>query len=105
MNAQAQDRVRLDRDGRTVELEIAWVGERRWPVATVVSLHEGLGSVSAWRDFPDRFCRAHGLRGLVWSRYGYGRSTPKPPDERWAPDFMHREAHAVLPALLAALQV
>ena len=52
---------------------------------------------------PERFCRAQGLRGLVYSRAGYGRSTPKAPGERWAPDFMHRQAHEVLPALLAAL--
>ena len=43
----------------------------------------------------------HGWRGFVFSRYGYGRSTPKPRDERWQPDFMHRQAHEVLPALFA----
>ena len=43
-----------------------------------------------WRDFPRAFCEAHGLAGFVFSRYGYGRSTAKPSDERWAPDFMHR---------------
>jgi pimeloyl-ACP methyl ester carboxylesterase len=101
----AQGRVRLAWDGRTIELETAWVGERTSSIAPVVFLHEGLGSVSAWREFPDRFCRANGLRGLVWSRYGYGRSTPRPPGERWAPDFMHRQAHEVLPALLAALDI
>ena len=40
--------------------------------------------------FRARSARANGLAGFVFSRYGYGRSTPKPPDERWAPDFMHR---------------
>ncbi len=48
----------------------------------VVFLHEGLGSVSAWRDFPERFCAAHGLVGLVFSRRGYGLSTPRPATER-----------------------
>jgi len=99
----AAGRIALARDGRTVEIETAWVGEAASPKPTVVFLHEGLGSVSAWRDFPERFCRAQGLRGLVYSRPGYGRSTPKAPGERWAPDFMHRQAHEVLPALLAAL--
>jgi pimeloyl-ACP methyl ester carboxylesterase len=56
-----------------------------------------------WKDFPARMCEAHGLRGLVFSRYGYGRSTPKPSDERWSPEFMHQQAHEVLPALFAAL--
>ena len=92
---------------RPLKLELAWIGA---PAAsatrpTIVFLHEGLGSVAMWKDFPARLCEALGLRGLVYSRYGYGRSTPKPPGERWAPDFMHRQAHEVLPALLAALGI
>jgi len=58
-----------------------------------------------WRDFPQTLCRALGCRGLVYSRPGYGQSTPRAPDEVWAPDFMHRQAHEVLPALLLALGV
>ncbi|MBI5269432.1 MAG: alpha/beta hydrolase [Burkholderiales bacterium] len=71
----------------------------------MVFLHEGLGSVSLWRDFPQRLVDALGWRGLVYSRPGYGRSTPRPPGERWAPDFMHRQADEVLPALLEAVGV
>ncbi len=71
----------------------------------MVFLHEGLGSVALWKDFPDTLCAALGMRGLVWSRPGYGRSTPRAPDEHWAPDFMHQQAHDVLPALLAALGI
>ncbi|MBL8287648.1 MAG: alpha/beta hydrolase [Rubrivivax sp.] len=74
------------------------------PAAPLIAfLHEGLGSVSMWRDFPERLCRSVGARGLVFSRPGYGRSTPRAVGERWAPDFMHRQAREVLPALLAAL--
>jgi pimeloyl-ACP methyl ester carboxylesterase len=69
----------------------------------VVFLHEGLGSVAMWRDFPDALCAATGCRGLVYSRPGYGRSTPRAPDEYWGPDFLHRQAIDVLPALLLAL--
>jgi pimeloyl-ACP methyl ester carboxylesterase len=91
--------------GRDLRLETRWVG----PVATahppVVFLHEGLGSVALWRDFPQRFCERHGLRGLVYSRFGYGRSTPRPHDERFPVTFMHREAREVLPALLDALDI
>ena len=68
-------------------------------------LHEGLGSLSAWRDFPQRLCDAAGCRGLVYSRPGYGRSTPRAAEEAWGLDFMHRQAHEVLPALLQALGV
>jgi pimeloyl-ACP methyl ester carboxylesterase len=45
------------------------------------------------------------VRALVYSRPGYGRSTPRERDEAWGLDFMHRQAHQVLPALLAALDV
>lgn len=94
---------RLPWRGRTLQLELAWVGADDSPHPPVVFLHEGLGSVSLWRDFPERFCAAHGFTGLVFSRYGYGNSTPRPHDERWAPDFMHRQAREVLPALFAQL--
>ena len=69
----------------------------------MVFLHEGLGSVAMWRDFPARLCAALQCGGLVYSRPGYGRSSPRAPDEHWQPDFMHRQALEVLPAVLAAL--
>jgi pimeloyl-ACP methyl ester carboxylesterase len=91
--------------GRPLRLEFQWVGDAESRLPTVVFLHEGLGSVAMWKDFPERLCSAHGLRGLVFSRYGYGQSTPKPRDERWTPDFMQVQAHEVLPALLQALRI
>lgn len=86
-------------------IEHQWINAERADQPLLVFLHEGLGSVSMWRDFPKRLCDALGWRGLVYSRPGYGRSTPRPPDERWAPDFMHRQAYEVLPALLETLGV
>jgi pimeloyl-ACP methyl ester carboxylesterase len=65
----------------------------------LVFLHEGLGSVSQWRDFPDKVARRVGARALVYARRGYGRSDPL--DGPRGPDFMHREALDVLPALCA----
>lgn len=91
--------------GAPLDLEVEWVGAPASPHPTVVFLHEGLGSVAMWKDFPERFCRAAGLRGLVFSRYGYGRSTPRPPGERWPVGFMHAQAWEVLPALFAQLGV
>jgi len=70
-----------------------------------VFLHEGLGSLSMWKGWPEQLCAAGGYRGLVYSRYGYGDSTPRPANERWRPDFMHVHALRTLPALLAALRV
>ena len=96
---------RIDWRGRPIDLEYAWVGHAASARPVVVFLHEGLGSVAMWRDFPERFCNKHGLRGLVFSRYGYGRSTPKAPGESWPPDFMQRQAREVLPALFAQLAI
>lgn len=95
--------VDIDWRGRRVRIEHAWVGEGAG--APLVFLHEGLGSLAMWRDFPARLCAALGRRGLVYSRPGYGRSTPRDAQEFWGLDFMHRQAHEVLPALLAALNV
>lgn len=96
--------VALDWDQRRIRIEHRWIaGPATAPL--MVFLHEGLGSVAMWKDFPDRLCAAIGHRGLVYSRPGYGRSTPHPADQPLAPDFMHRQAHEVLPALLAALGV
>ena len=97
--------VELAVDGRTLRIEHKWLRAERRERPLMVFLHEGLGSVSMWRDFPARLCDALDLRGLVYSRPGYGRSTPRAPGEAWAPDFMHRQAHQVLPALLQALGV
>ena len=97
--------VEIDGAGRPVRIEFDWVGAADGQRPLVVFLHEGLGSLSMWRDFPQRLCRALGCRGLVYSRPGYGRSTPRAADEVWGLDFMHRQALQVLPALLAALHI
>lgn len=96
--------VELPHDGRSIRLEYAWVGHDD-AAPLLVFLHEGLGSLAMWRDWPQRLCEAGGYRGLVYSRYGYGQSTPRPADERWPPQFMHVQAAETLPRLLAALGV
>jgi pimeloyl-ACP methyl ester carboxylesterase len=69
----------------------------------LVMLHEGLGSVSMWRDFPERLARATGCRTLVYSRYGYGRSSPL--EAPRSVDYMHEEARVWLPAILERLDI
>jgi len=107
MSHPAVQFVELPWSGRRVRIEV----QRIEPVAarphapTLVFLHEGLGSVAMWRDFPQRLCDAAGVRGVVYSRPGYGRSTPRAAHERWGLDFMHRQAHELLPALLDALPI
>ena len=74
--------------------------------APLVFLHEGLGSVAMWRDWPASLCAATGRAGWVYSRRGYGRSSPVADVRgvgRLQPDYMHREALDVLPKLLARL--
>jgi pimeloyl-ACP methyl ester carboxylesterase len=88
-----------------IELQRIAPARARGDAPLLVFLHEGLGSLAMWRDFPQRLCDAAGVHGLVYSRPGYGRSTPRPPDEHWGVDFMHRQAHEVLPALLDALHI
>jgi pimeloyl-ACP methyl ester carboxylesterase len=91
--------------GRPVRIEYQWVGPDRPGAPLIVFLHEGLGSLAMWKDFPQQLCTAASCRGLVYSRPGYGRSTLRKADEAWGPDFMHRQAHEVLPALLKALGI
>ncbi|NJS35561.1 MAG: alpha/beta hydrolase [Brachymonas sp.] len=76
--------------------------------APLVFVHEGLGSVALWRDFPAQVCAATGRSGFVYSRRGYGQSGALA-DVRGAgrlpPDYMHREAWETLPELLRLLGV
>ena len=66
--------------------------------APLVLLHEGLGCVSMWRDWPAELARATGREVLAYSRFGYGGSSPA---ELPRPlDFMTREARSVLPRVL-----
>jgi pimeloyl-ACP methyl ester carboxylesterase len=67
----------------------------------LVLLHEGLGSVGLWRDFPAALSEATGRRVVAFSRFGHGRSEP-PPRPR-TPAFFHEEALEVLPTLLPQL--
>ncbi|MEO8655668.1 MAG: alpha/beta hydrolase [Ramlibacter sp.] len=83
-------------------------GSTRRPLAPIIFLHEGLGSVAMWRDWPRQVCDETGRAGIVYSRRGYGRSDSIP-DVRGAgrlgPDYMHREAQEELPGLLEALEI
>lgn len=79
-------------------LECAWHGRPPDEAPTIVFLHEGLGSVSTWRDFPARVAAATGCGALVYSRAGYGNSDPV---ELPRPvGFMHAEAMVTLPEVL-----
>ena len=88
----------------TLDIEYRWVGAAD-ATHTLVLLHEGLGSVAMWKGFDAQIASACDARVLVYSRPGYGRSTPRQSDEHWGVDFMHRQAREVLPTVLDALAV
>lgn len=95
----------LDCTGQTQRIEFRWVGSADPAAPLWVFLHEGLGSVAMWSAFAERLCQRLGARGLVYSRPGYGHSSPRPPDQDWGPDYMHQQAQRLLPALLAAMAI
>jgi pimeloyl-ACP methyl ester carboxylesterase len=104
-------------NGTRLEVRRIKAAEAAADRAPLVFLHEGLGSVALWRDWPDQLCAATARAGVVISRRGYGRSeaipdvrgTPSRLDGRASgrlqPDYMHREAWEVMPALLAKLGI
>lgn len=83
-----------------VRLEYAWHGPAPADAPTIVILHEGLGSVSTWRDFPARVAEMTGCGALVYARAGYGRSGPAPLPRPVG--FMHDEAEVLDEVLRAA---
>jgi pimeloyl-ACP methyl ester carboxylesterase len=85
--------------GRRLEYERIEVAPPERP--TLLFLHEGLGSVAMWRDFPGRAAHATGCNAVVYSRYGYGNSEPLHEDR--GVRYMHDEALLALPELLGKL--
>jgi len=88
--------------GRSISYE--WVGSQASGKPALVFLHEGLGSIRQWRDFPRQVAAATGCRALVYDRYGYGQSDVLA-EARRGVRFMHDEALSALPDLLRGLQV
>jgi pimeloyl-ACP methyl ester carboxylesterase len=82
-------------------LEYRMIGPRPHEAPTLVVLHEGLGCVGLWDDFPDRLAAATGAGVFVYSRAGYGQSSPvKLPRPL---NYMDDEAQRVLPAVMQAI--
>ena len=85
------------------KIEYEWYGPDSSDLPTLVFLHDGLGCLSLWRDFPARLADATNCRSFVYSRFGYGSSDPieLPRPVR----FMHDEALEILPEILKAAQI
>ncbi len=86
-----------------VSLEARWLGPSPEQAPTVVMLHEGLGCVALWKDFPERIAQATGWGVLVYSRAGYGGSDPVSLPRPL--DYMHTEGLEVLPGVLDTAEV
>jgi pimeloyl-ACP methyl ester carboxylesterase len=84
-----------------LRLEYRMIGPRPEAAPTVVMLHEGLGSVDLWGDFPQKIAAATGAGVFLYSRAAYGRSSPGHLPRKVS--FMHEEACEVLPRVLAAI--
>ena len=82
--------------GRSLNSE--WVGAGGPGAPELVFLHEGLGSIGQWRDFPARVAQATGCRALVYERYGYGQSDVLQEPRRTV-RFMHEEGLVALPEI------
>jgi pimeloyl-ACP methyl ester carboxylesterase len=85
-------------DGGT--LETKWWGPGPDAAPTLVLLHEGLGCVALWRDFPEALAAATGYGVFAYSRFGYGGSDPVALPRPMT--YMHDEALTVLPRVLDA---
>ena len=83
------------------ELEYRMIGPMPDAAPTIVMLHEGLGSAHLWGDFPEQLAAATGTGAFVYSRAGYGASSPVPLPRPL--DYMHVEALQVLPKVLDAI--
>ena len=88
-------------DGR--RLEALWLAPRDPASVTIVVLHEGLGSVALWKDFPQALADRTGCGVLVYSRYGHGNSEKQA--EKRTVAFMHHEGEVVMPQLLDRLGI
>ncbi|HVO78781.1 MAG TPA: alpha/beta hydrolase [Candidatus Bathyarchaeia archaeon] len=84
-------------------LETLWLAPRGAEALTIVMLHEGLGSVALWKDFPHVLAGRTGCGVLVYSRYGHGNSEKQ--TEKRPLEFMHHEGEVVLPQLLDQLGI
>jgi pimeloyl-ACP methyl ester carboxylesterase len=93
----------LTLDVRGHRLEVVRIRGGREDAPELVFLHEGLGSVSLWKDFPARVAEVTGCPVTVYSRYGSGNSDLL--KEPRAVRYMHDEALQSLPDLLSQLKI
>ncbi len=92
-----------NKHGKPVAIETQWHCHGKSDNPVLVFLHEGLGCVRLWKDFPERLSRLTQCNAFVYSRMGYGRSAPAPLPRKL--NFMHTEALTLLPRVLDAAHI
>ncbi len=92
---------RVQAAGRSLNYD--WIGGGSAARPALVFLHEGLGSIRQWRDFPAKVAESTGCKALVYDRYGYGDSDVL--EKKRDVQFMHLEALRALPELLTSLKI
>lgn len=86
-----------------MQLEYQWINPAESAAPTLIFLHEGLGCLAMWKDFPRQAARMTGRRTLIYSRAGYGGSSPCSLPRPLT--FMHEEALNILPKILDAAEI
>lgn len=99
------DLITIQRNGVDIEIEYKWLNQAATDKPTIVFLHEGLGSISMWRDWPEQLCKELGCKGLVYSRYGYGQSTPRKENEERSIEYLHHEVLEDMPKIFKELGI
>jgi pimeloyl-ACP methyl ester carboxylesterase len=84
-----------------IEIAYRFIGEQNAQRPLLLFLHEGMGCIERFNNFPERLCYTLNAAGLVYDRYGYGYSTPL--IEKRNASYLHREAEYFLPLLLDQL--
>ena len=84
-------------------IESVWYGPPPENAPTLIFLHEGLGSVSMWKDFPQELSRITGCGALSYSRLGYGQSEKCELPRQL--NFMHKEGLEVLPSIITQFRI
>ncbi|MBW1692658.1 MAG: alpha/beta hydrolase [Deltaproteobacteria bacterium] len=79
------------------------VDKRKGNRPNLIFLHEGLGCIELWRDFPEILCLSTDCSGFVYDRIGYGESEPF--EDAWPLDYLEKEALRYLPALLKTCDI
>jgi len=86
-----------------VNLAYKWINTRAKNNTVIIFLHEGLGSIEQWKDYPEKLCKQTGHKGLIYERQGYGSSSPL--NGKRDINYLHNYALKELPALIEALEI